>query len=366
MKRNLTAEAVCNVTYLAGHRIFSLDNGKFANPLFCLQNKTKLLCPILRIVKLDVPVAAGSLFVIVLLHDVKITWDSDGVLPGNRPCEFEPDHPGCQLCHPAAGIPGVLRPYDCRGKDPSKEYDSEPAPATQSPIRLVVMQSSPATDRWGEKIASTYEAPTNLTEKRIPAFVGMTLLYRLSDDSWKKITAWIYGMGLCTLFLVSTVFHTISWKKSHMRNVEHCFHMCDRMVIYFFIAASYAPWLNLRELGPLASHMRWFIWLMAAGGTVFVFLYHEKYKLVELLFYLTMGFSPALVVMSMNNTEGLQELAWGGFLYCLGVIFFKSDGIIPFAHAIWHVFVALAAAVHYYAIWKYLYKSPLTDLIRDL
>ncbi|XP_033895798.1 monocyte to macrophage differentiation factor-like isoform X1 [Acipenser ruthenus] len=200
----------------------------------------------------------------------------------------------------------------------------------------------------------------------VPAFVGMTLLCRLSDDSWKKITAWIYGMGLCTLFLVSTVFHTISWKKSHMRNVEHCFHMCDRMVIYFFIAASYTPWLNLRELGPLASHMRWFIWLMAAGGTVFVFLYHEKYKLVELLFYLTMGFSPALVVMSMNNTEGLQELAWGGFLYCLGVIFFKSDGIIPFAHAIWHVFVALAAAVHYYAIWKYLYKSPLTDLIRDL
>ena len=26
------------------------------------------------------------------------------------------------------------------------------------------------------------------------------------------------------------------------RSVEHCFHMCDRMVIYFFIAASYAPW----------------------------------------------------------------------------------------------------------------------------
>ena len=34
--------------------------------------------------------------------------------------------------------------------------------------------------------------------------------------------------------------------------------------------------LNLRELGPLASHMRWFIWLMAAGGTIYVFLYHEK------------------------------------------------------------------------------------------
>lgn len=26
------------------------------------------------------------------------------------------------------------------------------------------------------------------------------------------------------------------------RAVEHCFHMCDRVVIYFFIAASYTPW----------------------------------------------------------------------------------------------------------------------------
>ncbi|KAI2667030.1 Monocyte to macrophage differentiation factor [Labeo rohita] len=181
----------------------------------------------------------------------------------------------------------------------------------------------------------------------VPAFVGMALLHRLSDDRWERITAWVYGMGLIAL------------------TVEHCFHMCDRVVIYFFIAASYTPWLNLRELGPLAAHMRWFVWLMAAAGTIYVFNYHEKYKLVELAFYLTMGFFPALVVTSMSNTDGLYELAFGGLVYCLGVVFFKSDGVIPFAHAIWHVFVALAAAIHYYAIWKYLYRSPSLEDIRD-
>ncbi|TRY95740.1 hypothetical protein DNTS_022137 [Danionella cerebrum] len=199
----------------------------------------------------------------------------------------------------------------------------------------------------------------------VPAFVGMALLHRLSDDRWQRITAWVYGMGLIALFLVSTVFHIITWKKSHMRTMEHCFHMCDRVVIYFFIAASYTPWLNLRELGPLAAHMRWFVWLMAAAGTFYVFKYHEKYKLVELAFYLTMGFFPALVVTSMSNTEGLYELAFGGFVYCLGVVFFKSDGVIPFAHAIWHIFVAMAAAIHYYAIWKYLYRSATLEDIRD-
>lgn len=42
--------------------------------------------------------------------------------------------------------------YDCRGKDPSKEDVSEPpAPQQQSPIRLVVMQNSPASSRYNEQ-----------------------------------------------------------------------------------------------------------------------------------------------------------------------------------------------------------------------
>lgn len=52
---------------------------------------------------------------------------------------------------------------------------------------------------------------------------------------------------------------------------------------------------------------------------------------------------------------GVCELAVGGVFYVVGVVFFKSDGLVPFAHAIWHLFVAAGASVHYYAIWRYLY-----------
>lgn len=62
---------------------------------------------------------------------------------------------------------------------------------------------------------------------------------------------------------------------------------------------------------------------------------------------------------SQPEQSGLCELLLGGACYSLGIIFFKSDGIVPFAHAIWHLFVAMGAAIHYYAIWKYLYtESP--------
>ncbi|KAG7234138.1 hypothetical protein INR49_005738 [Caranx melampygus] len=53
--------------------------------------------------------------------------------------------------------------YDCRGKDPTKEYAPDPQPTTQSPIRLVVMQSSPApVARWDTtNMITTYHEPTH-------------------------------------------------------------------------------------------------------------------------------------------------------------------------------------------------------------
>uniref|UniRef100_A0A674D822 Monocyte to macrophage differentiation associated 2 n=1 Tax=Salmo trutta TaxID=8032 RepID=A0A674D822_SALTR len=189
----------------------------------------------------------------------------------------------------------------------------------------------------------------------IPSLVGGSVLYFLSVDQWQAAAAWLYGAGLSGLFISSTLFHTVAWKIRHLRIVEQRFHMCDRMAIYFFIAASYTPWLMLRELGPWSCHMRWIIWIMAVIGSTYVFYFHERYKLVELLGYVAMGAGPALVILSMADTAGLCELAVGGIFYVVGVAFFKSDGVVPFAHAIWHLFVAMGAATHYYAIWRHLY-----------
>jgi monocyte-to-macrophage differentiation protein len=62
------------------------------------------------------------------------------------------------------------------------------------------------------------------------------------------------------------------------------------------------------------------------------------------------------------ESEGLIEMAIGGFMFFSGVFFFKSDGIIPFAHAIWHCFVFFGASFQYYAVYTYLIvpSSPKT------
>ena len=50
----------------------------------------------------------------------------------------------------------------------------------------------------------------------------------------------------------------------------------------------------------------------------------------------------------------MAELQQGGVIYLLGVVFFKLDGRLPLAHAIWHLHVVVASMIHYNAVDKYL------------
>lgn len=60
------------------------------------------------------------------------------------------------------------------------------------------------------------------------------------------------------------------------------------------------------------------------------------------------------ITVLQDDHSGLAELKLGGAIYVLGVVFFKLDGRVPLAHAIWHLFVVLAAFIHYYAVLTYL------------
>lgn len=78
------------------------------------------------------------------------------------------------------------------------------------------------------------------------------------------------------------------------------FHYCDRATIYVFIASSYTPWLYLRSTnGMFGESMVLVVWLAAFCGIAYQIIFHEKYKLLEIVFYLVVGICPSIVVIDM-------------------------------------------------------------------
>ncbi|XP_031560172.1 monocyte to macrophage differentiation factor-like isoform X2 [Actinia tenebrosa] len=183
-----------------------------------------------------------------------------------------------------------------------------------------------------------------------------TLHHLALDKSYShKAIAWVYGISLVLIFSISTFFHVISLS-GRLRNLRHILHLCDRGIIYFFIAASYMPWLVLRDVGIWGDRLSWLLWIGAIMGTLYNCIFHEKYKTLETVFYLMFGVLPSLpLIFQASDTAGLIEVALGGAFYIGGVYFFKSDGKITFAHAIWHVFCATGACLHFYAVYTHLY-----------
>lgn len=55
-----------------------------------------------------------------------------------------------------------------------------------------------------------------------------------------------------------------------------------------------------------------------------------------------------------EDPAGLDDLKLGGIIYVVGVVFFKLDGRVAFAHAIWHLHVVVASLVLFNAVQNHL------------
>merc|ERR1712130_773822 len=66
-----------------------------------------------------------------------------------------------------------------------------------------------------------------------------------------------------------------------------------------FIAGSYTPWLNLRQLDGASVELRWAVWLLATLGILYQQIFHERYKALETTFYVVIALLPSLAVYEM-------------------------------------------------------------------
>lgn len=170
--------------------------------------------------------------------------------------------------------------------------------------------------------------------------------HTLSRTFEEEMNAWVYGVSLIILYGVSTAYHLLCF--TNKTKMIEMLRISDHATIYMFIAASYTPWLTLTDYNINSSLYIIPLWSIAIFGIIFSFIYKAKeHHEFELIVYVAEGVLPAVfLIAQIGYQPELYDIGMGGASFLLGITFFKSDGKLPFAHAIWHLFVFAGTYFH--------------------
>lgn len=179
--------------------------------------------------------------------------------------------------------------------------------------------------------------------------VMVSLSFLRDGDAWQWTSALVFALSMCALYFASTAYHRAvdPVRRARLKIVDHS-------AIYLLIAGTYTPFTLtvLRENGPGWTLFA-AIWSLAAFGILFKLYFTGRFKLVSTLIYIAMGWLVMLYAKPVFNALSGWVFGWmlaGGLAYTLGTVFYLQKRM-PYAHAVWHGFVALGTACHFVAIW---------------
>ncbi len=163
----------------------------------------------------------------------------------------------------------------------------------------------------------------------------------------------IYGIGLITMYLASTLYHSATDPAKRKR-----LKIFDHVSIYLTIAGSYTP-ITLFTIPPAwGIPVLFAVWLIAATGIVLKFFFTGRFSKFSTLMYVLMGWVIVIAfkpLVDSMETAGLIWLIAGGMAYTIGAILYQIEGL-KFNHAIFHLFVLIGSACHYIVIFCYCLK----------
>jgi hemolysin III len=166
-----------------------------------------------------------------------------------------------------------------------------------------------------------------------------------SPKEYAFLSAFIYGASLIILFGASAFYHNATTPviKKRLRILDHC-------AIFLFIAGNYTPLLLLTIGGSTGWSLMLLQWTVAAIGILLKIRFTGKYDWFFVVLYVLMAWVG--VVQGDYLIECLPATAFylllvGGMVYMIGIIFYKAEGLLPYAHFIWHLFVMGGCFLHF-------------------
>lgn len=161
------------------------------------------------------------------------------------------------------------------------------------------------------------------------------------------VGASIFGASLLLLYTASTLYHAVGSPaaKARLKVLDHC-------AIYILIAGTYTPFTLVALRGGWGWSLLGVIWGLAVAGVVFKLFWIGRFPRLSTAIYIAMGWLIVIAAAPVARALSPMTLAWlfvGGMAYTVGTVFYHNRRI-PYAHAIWHLFVLTGSASHAIAV----------------
>jgi len=167
------------------------------------------------------------------------------------------------------------------------------------------------------------------------------------SDVWAVVSSCIFGASLIILYTMSTLYHAIT-----NEGAKTFFRIMDHNTIFFLIAGTYTPLTLACLRGWFGWTLFGVVWAAAIVGIVLNSIDLERYRKVNMVCYVLMGWVIVLAVKPLLEcmpTISLIFLGVGGLFYTVGIAFYLLKRLKYF-HSIWHLFTIAGSVFHYFTI----------------
>jgi hemolysin III len=178
----------------------------------------------------------------------------------------------------------------------------------------------------------------------VAALTILVVYASLEGDPWRITAFSIYGSSLTLLYLVSTLYHSLT----HSR-IKAIFRRLDHAAIYILIAGTYTPIILISLRTTWVIYLLPVVWFMAIIGVYIKIFYIHRYERLTLGYYIIMGWMALIAAKPLFNSIPIESFVWiilGGVAYTTGVVFYAWNRL-PFNHTIWHGFVLAGSFSHF-------------------
>ncbi len=188
----------------------------------------------------------------------------------------------------------------------------------------------------------------------IAVLIFCVIIAARHDNSWGVVSGSIFGASMILLYAVSSTYHGLNRNKGKkvMQVIDHC-------TIYFLIAGTYTPILlsSVRKENPTVAWIIFgVVWGLSILGAVFTAIDHNKFKVLEIILYISIGWCIVLAVKPTVAAIGLSGFMWllsGGIAYTVGAVLYKIGEKKRYLHTVFHVFVCIGSVLQSICIIKY-------------